>query len=566
MDSVGFALAKVTGIPAKIYLRDGSQRLYCLPNQTTDGPHIKLSLLMEGMHYDVVVNRAPPEVIVISDDSEEEEEEEELNESSLSKMSVRELKRLAEKYNINIHNCLEKGELVTAVLADKQEKNIKILSSMSIKELKGLAAKHNVNIVHCLEKGDLIDALKTVSLSGSSGAHIRSPNSGTLNGDDDNEDDNNGDGDNNNDNKDDNIGDDDDDTDEDDNDDDDDDSDEDDDDLNRTKKRRNSASPRLIINDSVFDTFEVQVVRNLPYDIDGICVYKLEHPQEKKCKRLTPRDGRPWGKPLTANCKSQMAKGTRKIANCKGSYVCKEKDCLFVLSFQKENRHLFKQEEDGNRCAVCSFKAEYTPCTARKIVEFHETHILVKHYGIRTCEALEVHPITTEATQYIKSDPRVRPRTLQRQILVDAMRGGKQKEEILNIAATIVDRHKIRNEKKKLGGSQASGNSIEALLHLKVNLSNIDKYLAFEINDERQNNKATYVFKTSKHLLKIADMNRDGTSRLSKDSYTPRTLRACCSQSKFRILKIRESSARALFLYNCTPNISCSADASVSVA
>ena len=49
-------------------------------------------------------------------------------------------------------------------------------------------------------------------------------------------------------------------------------------------------------------------------------------------------------------------------------------------------------------------------------------------------------------------------------------------------------------------------------------------------------------------------------------SYTPRTLRACCSQSKFRILKIRESSARALFLYNCTPNISRSADASVRVA
>ena len=39
----------------------------------------------------------------------------------------------------------------------------------------------------------------------------------------------------------------------------------------------------------------------------------------------------------------------------------------------------------------------------------------------------------------------------------------------------------------------------------------------------------------------------------------------CCSQSKFRILKIRESSARALFLYNCTSNISRSADASVSI-
>ena len=35
---------------------------------------------------------------------------------------------------------------------------------------------------------------------------------------------------------------------------------------------------------------------------------------------------------------------------------------------------------------------------------------------------------------------------------------------------------------------------------------------------------------------------------LTMNSYTPRTLRACCSQSKFRILKIRESSVH----YFCT--------------
>ena len=53
---------------------------------------------------------------------------------------------------------------------------------------------------------------------------------------------------------------------------------------------------------------------------------------------------------------------------------------------------------------------------------------------------------------------------------------------------------------------------------------------------------------------------------LKVHSYTPRTLSTCCSQSEFRKLKIRESRARALSLYNCTPNISPSADASVSVA
>ena len=50
--------------------------------------------------------------------------------------------------------------------------------------------------------------------------------------------------------------------------------------------------------------------------------------------------------------------------------------------------------------------------------------------------------------------------------------------------------------------------------------------------------------------------------RFIHSEYTTRMLQP----SKFRILKIRESSARALFLYDCTPNISRSADASVSVA
>ena len=39
---------------------------------------------------------------------------------------------------------------------------------------------------------------------------------------------------------------------------------------------------------------------------------------------------------------------------------------------------------------------------------------------------------------------------------------------------------------------------------------------------------------------------------LTLHSYTPCTLRACCSQSEFRLLKISQSSKRALFLYNCT--------------
>ena len=41
-------------------------------------------------------------------------------------------------------------------------------------------------------------------------------------------------------------------------------------------------------------------------------------------------------------------------------------------------------------------------------------------------------------------------------------------------------------------------------------------------------------------------------SYIMQDSNTPRTFRAWGSQSEFRIFNIRESSARALHLYNCT--------------
>ena len=43
------------------------------------------------------------------------------------------------------------------------------------------------------------------------------------------------------------------------------------------------------------------------------------------------------------------------------------------------------------------------------------------------------------------------------------------------------------------------------------------------------------------------------------------TLRAYCSQSELLMLKICESNMCALFLYNCTPNMLCSAVASMNV-
>ena len=65
--------------------------------------------------------------------------------------------------------------------------------------------------------------------------------------------------------------------------------------------------------------------------------------------------------------------------------------------------------------------------------------------------------------------------------------------------------------------------------------------------DKHQNSMCVHWFVTfleQKVNVQIININ----------SHTPHTLRACCSQSKLTILKICESSVRALFLYSCTPN------------
>ena len=50
--------------------------------------------------------------------------------------------------------------------------------------------------------------------------------------------------------------------------------------------------------------------------------------------------------------------------------------------------------------------------------------------------------------------------------------------------------------------------------------------------------------------LKTCYISKIHSVQIIANLYTPRTLRACRSQSKFRILKIRESSAHALFCLN----------------
>ena len=56
------------------------------------------------------------------------------------------------------------------------------------------------------------------------------------------------------------------------------------------------------------------------------------------------------------------------------------------------------------------------------------------------------------------------------------------------------------------------------------------------------------IFSMKGVFMKIHDLN----NIIMTDSYTLRSLCACCSQSELTILKICESNEYALFLYTCT--------------
>ena len=150
----------------------------------------------------------------------------------------------------------------------------------------------------------------------------------------------------------------------------------------------NYRGNRRYINPDVFHNVDHIKSSSVPDGIDGIKIYVV--PMEENGTFKNCKGGRPWDSFQTSN-KRGIPKGSRYIANCRGSYVCSNFKCENIEYFGI-NRREFIKWENKILCEVCGREANFIRCDARLILEKDKLkkEVTVKHYGSHTCP-VEVH-------------------------------------------------------------------------------------------------------------------------------------------------------------------------------
>lgn len=79
--------------------------------------------------------------------------------------------------------------------------------------------------------------------------------------------------------------------------------------------------------------------------------------------------------------------GTRRRANCKGSYKCYNGDCSYRKQYGGINHTQFEKEERETICKCCGVRAIHIDCPAVKVWEFpcNSSRVTVIHTGIYMC-------------------------------------------------------------------------------------------------------------------------------------------------------------------------------------
>ena len=131
----------------------------------------------------------------------------------------------------------------------------------------------------------------------------------------------------------------------------------------------------------------VQYVENVPVDIDGTVIYVV--PENSNGELKACKCGRPWFKAESSKIR-EYTKGPRLLLNCRGSYICKSKNCKNIGDLGLNQRDLSYKNENLV-CSVCGVDASYIRCDAKLILErnVEKKIITCKHYGTYTC-AVEV--------------------------------------------------------------------------------------------------------------------------------------------------------------------------------
>ena len=251
----------------------------------------------------------------------------------------------------------------------------------------------------------------------------------------------------------------------------------------------------------------------VPYDVDGTHKYKIKCHKSEMMK--VSKDGRPWD--VWINSSRKNFHGVRRLAKCKGSYLCRSNTCCLD---NKPNQVQFTKTNSSVVCSICGLQAEWISCPARKVWEHNKDELTVMYRGKHTCVAKQRKISRKMLAKAIEAHPGIPPSKL----VVNEMSGLLSEntvdwEKVEGLANQYADMKRVHNVKAEIMDEEnAHGHSFDTVCHLKQEADKKDKYLIYKINNHNMNNgKPSYVFKSSQAMAEIAlEMDHNGSSPLSK--------------------------------------------------
>ena len=268
-----------------------------------------------------------------------------------------------------------------------------------------------------------------------------------------------------------------------------------------------------------FNSIPPQWVHKIPDDINGIKYYKLKI--HEHLWHVLTSDRRHF-RMLTSSREGFM--GERRIGTCKGSFVCKNKECPFIKTSQcNQPNKVSWRNVRGNMnfkiCAICDHVAQRISCGAKKLIEYDYSSRIasVYHLGNHKC-----WPQLSNRNYSAHEQPFVIPHGVTgsakqvglRQIvrlIDDGDMDAAEKE-----AEVWIDKRKMKQQMEAMNPQQGMDhNSFDAVGIVKQKTDTKDPFYIYKIGNKNLGGGSDHVFKSSRKLAEIAThMDVDGVPNL----------------------------------------------------
>ena len=147
--------------------------------------------------------------------------------------------------------------------------------------------------------------------------------------------------------------------------------------------RKKIKYERNSLNFAKFENYQMEVVKKMPWKVDGNKVFKIycieEHWHDAQ------KDSRYWV--FTSSSRVGLP-GVRKFGNCQGNFICRNDECLKFTSEHVRNEINFTKEKlGGYTCSSCGYYVQRKGCGAKKVTEFNhkDEELTIYHEGHHHC-------------------------------------------------------------------------------------------------------------------------------------------------------------------------------------